>query len=143
MKKIILILLLLGGCKGDPIEYRVLYTTRNTSNLSVEVFMYRFGKVDLLYQIASKEEYAYGLGILRGSQPQGSIVASKIMYMDSVKIKFADGKIKTDYIKDFEASTSKSIYRDEYYITEQSCPNQAYCNQYIYQIDELDYAEAK
>lgn len=67
MRKLFMILLFLGGCVVDPIEYRVLYMTRNISNLGVDVFMYRFGKVDISYQIAPKEEYAYGLGILRGT----------------------------------------------------------------------------
>lgn len=143
MMKKILIILLLGGCVVDPVEHKVLYTTRNVFNLEVEVLMYRSGQVDISYQIAPKEEYAFGLGLEMGKKPPVSVVFSRVMYMDSVKIKFADGKVKTDYLEDYKATTlsSKSIYRDDFYTPENSCGKN--CSQYIYFIDEQDYAEAK
>jgi hypothetical protein len=145
MRKFILILLVsLAACTViDKTEYRVLYGTRNFSNQSIEVFMYKSGNIEIKYQIASQELYVYGMNLLRGNQPKGSIRSSMLAVIDSVQIKFADGKIKTDYIQDYLSPNGKSIFRDEYYITENSCPDQPNCNQYLYTIDEQDYAEAK
>ncbi len=144
MRKILLICLLgLNGCIVDKVEYIVSYATQNIFNQNVEVSMYRFGNIEIKYQIIPQEVYAYSMNTSMSGQPQGSVRGSRLSSIDSVQIKFADGKIKTDYIQDIFNPNGKSIFRDEYYITEKSCSGQSKCNLYIYQIDEKDYAEAK
>jgi hypothetical protein len=128
------------GCIIEEPEFQVQYKIKNNFRLTAKVFYFKNGYSNKFFSINSGEEYF----LMRGNLKQGRVSGNlELIDTDSVKIEFSGGKSKIDYIQDYISSTSKSIYRDEYYVTENNCPNQSNCSQYIYTIDEQDYAEAK
>jgi hypothetical protein len=137
---IILLLTGLGSCtKGDPPQYTVQYMVRNSLNFDSYVSYFSKGRIVKFENIKEFEAKITSIGI-----DKGSIIGNfELSNSDSVRIEFANGRSKTDYVQDYFGSSTKSIYRDEYYITEKNCENNPYCSQYIYIIDEQDYAEAK
>jgi len=142
MRKLFTILIIgLSACTGGtPYNYKVQYVVRNSSNLSVKIYSFKDGNITKFANINSQEMDIFSIG--GSSSRQGSVAANiELRKNDSVRIEFADGKFKTDYLEDYISSNTKSIFRDEYYIIEYNCGN--YCSQYIYTIDEQDYAEAK
>ena len=140
MDIIILLLIGFGSCtKGDPPQYSVQYMVRNSLNFNLYISYFSKGNIIKFENIKAFETKITSIGI-----DKGSIIGNfELSNSDSVRIEFADGKTKTDYVQDYFSSSTKSIYRDEYYITEKNCENNPRCSQYIYTIDEQDYAEAK
>jgi len=135
----IILFLFLCSCVRETEYNKNNYYVINDLDKGTVILKYWANGIPTNFEVKQKEkkliEYPSGIITLVPTVSSFSYLRST----DSIQVVFADGKIKTDR-KSEVGTDARNMYDNNLY-TRQSCAKN--CEEFIYTINEQDYAEAK